>query len=188
MKKRYGVPAALLIALVAAGVAAAGTFYAIWSAEITVEKPKTETFSTTKTLQTGESWDPAAKQLDFYLPATYDLNVKLDEDGDGTDLLVKEKAILKIDLDDDGIYDEAATDVTGYDMDEPSKTLSDDPSKTKTFQDIPSGEHKIKVDVSATARDKTMATVGYTSGDDDRGASSSKTDLIVSMEPVYESG
>jgi len=184
MKKRYGVPAALLIALVVAGAAAAGTFYAIWSAKITVEKPKTETYSTTKTLQSGESWNPAAKELDFYLPATYNLKVKLNET---KDILTGEDAVLKIDLDEDGTYEEAKANVQGYNMAEPKLTLVGDPATDK-FSSIPKGAHKLKVDVgSIQAKDKTMATVKGLSGDV-TGPSTSDTKLVVSMEPVYQSG
>jgi len=169
MKKRYGVPAALLVLLIAGGVAAAA-FTAVFIVKPTVQYPTSEKKTVSFTVPAGGSFSKTAT-LDLALPGSYDLEYKLV--GNGNDLLKSESATVKIDLDDDGDYDE-----TGE-----SKTISSI-SDSVTFSNVSKGQYESEITISATARDKTLATVGWSSGDQDLTISSKTTALAVKMEPT----
>jgi len=169
MKKRYGVPAALLVLLLVAGVAAA-TFSAVFIVKPTVRHPTSEKKTVSFTVPAGGSFSKTAT-LDLALPGSYDLEYRLV--GDGNDLLKDESATIKIDLNDDGDYAD----------DGESKNISS-LEESVTFSSVSGDQYESEITVSATARDKTLVTVGWSDGDQDLTISSKTTVLQVEMEPT----
>jgi len=169
MKKRYGVPAALLVLLVVAGVAAAA-FSAVFIAKPTVQYPTSEKKTVSFKVAAGGTFSKTAT-LDLALPGKYDLEYKLV--GDSKDLLKSESATVKVDLNDDGDYADANE----------SKTISS-LNDSVTFSGVSGGQYETEVTISATARDKTLVTVGWSDGDQDLTISSKTTVLKVKMEPT----
>lgn len=175
MKKRYGIPAALLIALLAAGAVAA-TFSVIYVVKPKVLEPTSEKTSTGPfAVPAGGSFSKTAK-LDLNLPGKYKLKYKLTGNG----LVKSASATIVIDTD-----DEANGWLDGGN-DEISKTISAvDKSVTFSASKVGSGQKAQKITVSGTVVDKTLATIKMISaGDDDPTAREKGTaTLKVSMEP-----
>jgi len=97
--------------------------------------------------------------------------------GDKDDLLKNESAKVVIDTDDDWSTtgDQITKDITG---------LGDANAVTFSASNVGSGDKIQKITVSATARDKTLATIKYSKGDDDPSANVRGTaTLSVVMEP-----
>jgi len=169
MKKRYGVPAALLVLLIAGGVAAAA-FTAVFIVKPAVQYPTSEKKKVGFKVPAGGTFSKTAT-LDLALPGKYDLEYQLV--GDGKDLLKSESATVKIDLNDDGDYADSGE----------SKTISS-LNDSVTFSGVSKGQYESEVTIGATARDKTLVTVGWSDGDQDLTISSKSTVLKVEMEPT----
>jgi len=169
MKKRYGVPAALLVLLIAGGVVAAA-FSAVFIVRPTIQYPTSEKKTVGFTVPAGYTFSKTAT-LDLALPGSYDLEYKLT--GDGNDLLKDESATVKIDLNDDGDYADSGE----------SKTISS-LDESVTFSNVSKGQYESEITLSATARDKTLVTVGWSDGDQYLTISSKTTVLAVKMEPT----
>jgi len=170
MKKRYGVPAALLITLLAAGVAAAGFTY-VYKVTATVQEPKSEQKSISFKVPAGGSFSKTEK-FDVALPGSYDLKYKLK--GDTTGILAHESATIVLDKDKDWS-------TTG---DQISKTLSSI-GDTATFSGISDKDFQTKITISADAVDHVLATASWSSGAQDLDpGTKGKSTLSVELEPT----
>jgi len=170
-KTRYGIPAALLIALLATGAVAAASFTWVYKVNTTVQEPKSEQKKVSFKVPAGGSFSKTAK-LDVALPGSYDLKYTLK--GDTVGILKHETANLVLDKDKDWS-------TTG---DQISKTLSS-VGDTATFSSISDKDFQVKITISADAKDHVLATASWSSGaqDKDPGVKGKPT-LSVKLEPT----
>jgi len=171
MKKIHGIPAILLVCLIVCAVAVA-TFTAIYTLMPTVQYPTSESASESFSVASGYSFTKTMI-LDLALPGTYDLTYKLS--GDTGDILSSESATIIIDLDED-------FSTTGDQTTKVITTLDG----TVTFNDVTDTDGQVaqKITIVATAKDATLMTVSWVTGDQALTLGSAVTSLVVSMEPV----
>jgi len=150
MKKRYGVPAALLITLLAAGAVAAAGFTYVYKTTATVQEPKSEQKSISFNVPAGGSFSKT-ETFDVALPGTYDLTYKLE--GDSVGLLTNESATIVLDMDKDWSS-------TG---DQTTKSISTI-GGTVTFSSVSDKDFQAKITISANAVDHVLATASWSSG------------------------
>jgi len=169
-KTRYGVPAALLVALLAVGTAAAAFTY-VYKVTATVQEPKSEQKSVSFNVPAGGSFSKTTK-LDVTLPGTYDLKYKLE--GDTVGLLTNESATIVLDKDKD-------FSTTG---DQITKSIAGI-GNTKTFSGISDKDFQTKITISANAVDHVLATASWSKQAQDLDPATKGTpELRVTLEPT----
>jgi len=171
-KTRYGIPAALLIVLLATGAVAAASFTWVYKVNTTVQEPKSEQKKVSFKVPAGGSFSKAAK-LDVALPGSYDLKYKLK--GDTVGILEHETAKIVLDMDKDW---SSTGDQIG------PKTISTIDG-TVTFSSISDEDFQAKITISADAQDHVLATASWSSGPQDKNPGvKGKPTLSVELEPT----